>query len=196
MRNRIGILCVALGGVCLLAALGLSFRNYEEELRVERMTQEVLPELQTAIEEQAIEAPETNGAEIAPVTIGGAEYMGYLAIPALGLEFPVQSSWSYPQLKISPCRYAGSVSGGDLIIAAHNYKQHFARLHTLQAGDEIRLTDAAGRMFVYTVVQVGVLGNATVEEMTSGTWDMTLFTCTYGGKSRVAVRCIAEQTAV
>ena len=28
-----------------------------------------------------------------------------------------------------------------------------------------------------------------VEEMTSGTFDLTLFTCTYGGRSRITVYC-------
>ena len=28
-----------------------------------------------------------------------------------------------------------------------------------------------------------------VEEMESGDWDLTLFTCTVGGRTRVAVRC-------
>ena len=28
-----------------------------------------------------------------------------------------------------------------------------------------------------------------VKEMTSGDWDLTLFTCTVGGQSRVTVRC-------
>ena len=32
------------------------------------------------------------------------------------------------------------------------------------------------------------------EEMTDATdWDMTLFTCTYGGRERYALRCIRQQ---
>lgn len=41
----------------------------------------------------------------------------------------------------------------------------------------------------YQVASVEVLAPTAVEEMTSGTYDLTLFTCTYGGRSRVAVRC-------
>ena len=34
-----------------------------------------------------------------------------------------------------------------------------------------------------------VLEAGDVEEMTAGKWNLTLFTCTYGGKKRLAVRC-------
>jgi sortase A len=40
-----------------------------------------------------------------------------------------------------------------------------------------------------------ILSPFAVEEMTSGDWDMTLFTCTVGGQSRVTVRCVLEERA-
>ena len=51
--------------------------------------------------------------------------------------------------------------------------------------DDMRLE--VGR---YTVAELETLGKYDVEEMTSGDWDLTLFTCTYGGQSRVTVRCL------
>ena len=41
----------------------------------------------------------------------------------------------------------------------------------------------------YEVVGLDVLVPTAVEEMTAGDFDLTLFTCTYGGQSRVAVYC-------
>lgn len=202
MGKRIGRMCIALGGVCLLAALGLFLYNDMENSRAERMTQEILPELQTAIETQAepqtSEVPGEEAAASETLFIDGREYIGYLSIPALELNLPVQSDWSYPKLKVSPCRYTGSAAGGDLVIAAHNYKRHFARLYTLLPGDDVSFTDAAGKVFQYQVERVETLTPTAVEEMVSGDWDLTLFTCTYGGKSRVTVRCKAvtdEKTA-
>ena len=48
---------------------------------------------------------------------------------------------------------------------------------------------------VYTAVsgQDGVVSFTAVEEMTAGEYDLTLFTCTYGGQSRVTVRCDREE---
>ena len=47
----------------------------------------------------------------------------------------------------------------------------------------------AGIVFHYEVAAVEVLKSTAVEEMKAGDWDLTLFTCTYGGKSRCALRC-------
>jgi sortase A len=45
-----------------------------------------------------------------------------------------------------------------------------------------------GNVFVYEAAVVETLGPTDVEEMHSGDWDLTLFTCTVGGRSRVTVR--------
>ena len=42
--------------------------------------------------------------------VEGYDYIGVLSIPVLDLELPVMDSWSYPQLKLSPCRYEGSAA--------------------------------------------------------------------------------------
>ena len=101
----------------------------------------------------------------------------------------MQAEWSYPALKTSPCRYAGTPEAG-LVIAAHNYEQHFARLNLLTAGDAVEFTDVSGTAHRYTVMQVETLAPTAVEEMTGGDWNLTLFTCTYSGQARVTVRCV------
>ena len=76
-----------------------------------------------------------------------------------------------------------------MIIAAHNYRTHFGHLKELGTGDEVRFTDMEGNVFRYTVAELETLGKYDVDDMKSGDWDLTLFTCTYGGQSRVTVRC-------
>ena len=52
-----------------------------------------------------------------------------------------------------------------------------------------------GNVFRYEVVELETLMPTAIEEMTSGDWDLTLFTCTIGGGSRVTVRCeLAEKS--
>ena len=122
-------------------------------------------------------------------TVSQQSYIGVLRIPALSLELPVISEWSYPRLRIAPCRYTGSAYQNDLVIAAHNYRSHFGRLQTLSTGDEVTFTDMEGTVFSYRVAEVEILPPDAVSEMTSGQWALTLFTCTVGGQSRVTVRC-------
>jgi sortase A len=123
------------------------------------------------------------------VEIDGHTYIGYLSIPKLELELPIMADWSYPKLQISPCRYTGSVRGEDLVLMAHNYASHFGGLSKLSEGDSVIFTDMDGIITAYEVVAQDVLDPYAVEEMTSGDFDLTLFTCTYGGKSRVTVYC-------
>ena len=110
-------------------------------------------------------------------------------IPELELELPIMADWSYPKLQIAPCRYTGSVRGEDLVIMAHNYASHFGGLSKLLEGDSVIFTDMDGIVTEYEVVAQDVLDPYAVEEMTSGEFDLTLFTCTFGGHNRVTVYC-------
>ena len=123
------------------------------------------------------------------VNVDGNDYVGYIAVPELDLELPVLSEWSYPNLKISPCRYRGTVYKGDLVLCAHNYTSHFGNLKTLQPGAVITFTDMDGYVFTYRVVELEVLRPSDVGDMITGDWDLTLFTCTVGGRTRMTVRC-------
>ena len=122
-------------------------------------------------------------------TVKGQRCIGVLRIPALSLELPVINDWSYARLRIAPCRYTGSAYQDNLVIFAHNYTRHFGRLKNLSQGDEVIFTDVDGNVFRYEVVELETLSPYAVDDMTSGDWDLTMFTCTVGGKSRVTVRC-------
>ena len=124
--------------------------------------------------------------------IDGETYIGVVEIPSLELSLPVMSDWSYPQLKKAPCRYVGSVYSHDAVICGHNYDRHFGRLKELVPGDEVRFTDMDDNVFRYSVCAVEQLAKTAVEEMQTGDWDLTLFTCTKGGVMRVTVRCALE----
>lgn len=135
--------------------------------------------------------PETD-MEMPVKTVDGVDYIGVIAVPSLSLELPVASEWSYERLKISPCRYSGSVYSGDMVLCAHNYSSHFGQIKTLKPGDAVVFTDVDGNVYNYEVAELETLQPATVDEMKSGEWDLTLFTCTIGGQTRVTVRCDRE----
>ena len=74
-----------------------------------------------------------------PVTmVGDYEYIGVLDLPALNLSLPIMSDWDYERLKMAPCRQFGSAATDDLVIAGHNYINHFGSLGMLKAGDRRR----------------------------------------------------------
>ena len=121
--------------------------------------------------------------------IDGELYIGILEIPSRNLRLPIQSEWSYSGLRMSPCRYEGSAYLNNLIICGHNYDAHFGGLKYLEKGELVRFTDNDGNVFNYQVANTDVLDPTALNEMRSGAWDLTLFTCTIGGAARVTVRC-------
>lgn len=124
--------------------------------------------------------------------INGNEYIGIISIPDMDVMLPVLSTWSYPLLQIAPCLYEGNYKENSMIIAAHNYKSHFGKLSNLKSGAKIQFTSTEGVLYEYRVSQIEILEGTEVKKMKQGEYDLTLFTCTYGGESRVTVRCIAK----
>ena len=197
MENKKGAFCMAAGFLLVLAALLLTGYNVWDEGRAGDAADATFQALKFQTEEGQEELPEyilpdylvDPRFEMPTVEIDGYDYIGYLDIPSLELSLPVMSEWSYPQLKIAPCRYAGSVYLDDMILAAHNYDRHFGRLKNLEGGELVRFTDVDGNVFDFSVTELELLWPEQTEEMLSGEWDLTLCTCTLGGRQRVTVRC-------
>ena len=187
MRHKSGTICMILGAALILTALSLFIWNKWDDRRAGASADDILPRLEEQIGDSDL--PDPYDSRMSEAEIDGYSYIGYLSLPSLGLELPVMSDWSYPQLRIAPCRYYGSVKTGDLVIAAHNYSRHFGNIRDLMPGDIVYFTDMDGQVSEYEVVEVNILNPMDVEEMTSSGYALTLFTCTYGGQSRVTVRC-------
>lgn len=132
--------------------------------------------------------------EMPVTTLNGHEYIGILDIPSQSLSLPIMSEWSYPKLKIAPCRYSGSAYSGDLIIAGHNSNGHFSPIKKLGIGDEVRFTDVDGNMFIYSVIGIDVVDANDVPSMLAGSdvWDLSLFTCSHSARKRTTIRCKLE----
>lgn len=197
--NRKGKIFMIIGLLLIVAAFSLCVYNIWEGKRAGKSVKDAVGYLEEKIFEE--EASVSEEVEIIPDYIlnpdmempiehvNGNEYIGILNLPSLGRELSVMSEWSYSKLKISPCRYKGSVYQNNLIILAHNYMSHFGTLKNLHIGDSVTFTDVDGNVFFYQVAELEVLMPTAIEEMESGNWDLTLFTCTLDGQSRVTVRC-------
>lgn len=193
MKRRKGGRLMAAGALLLMLSAGLLARNLYQSCRAGQSANAALAQISASMAEPGILLPSavlTDPAMEMPVReIDGQEYIGVLEIPAKELTLPVISQWSDERLKIAPCRYAGSVYSGDLVIAGHNYASHFSRIKGLAVGDEVRFTDMDGNVFTYLASQIETLDGQDAAGMQAGEWDLTLFTCTYGGQNRAAVRC-------
>jgi len=182
-NNKRGIVFLATG-LLLLAAAGIwFFLNWEENQKAGDASSSLLQQLDMSIDANLA------GDNDSVVTVSGEKFCGKIMIDSLGLELPVYDGWSYKRLKNAPCRYSGSVESDDMILLAHNYKRHFGHLKNLSLNDRVCFVDAGGAEHWYQVAEIVTLHGTAVSDMFSGEWDLTLFTCTKGGKARVTVRC-------
>ena len=203
MRKGFGICCIVLGLCCLISSLGLIAYNRWEEEKAQDVSKNILQDVQEDIQDNTREESTSEEStqykseeisvdipkEMLTTQVDGYDCIGVLSIPVLELELPVLTDCSYAKLKIAPCHYFGSYYEKDFVIAAHNYQSHFGRLSELQPKDLILFTDISGTVYCYEVVLLETLpANATEEMITSG-FDLSLYTCTPGGASRVTVRC-------
>ena len=215
-RKQRGLLSITVGLLLIAAALFLASYNLYDELRAEQAARQVVNKLDAYFPSEAAPEASTNPAgdqeplvsdertvipdyvlypnmEMSVETINGIDFIGVLRIPTLELELPVISEWNYPNLKSAPCRYSGSAYLNNLILCGHNYASHFGSLKTLSEGDIATFTDIDGNVFIYKMVERETLNPTDIEGMESGNWDLTLFTCTVGGQSRVTIRFELEE---
>ena len=184
-------------------ALALLGYNQWDANRADQASQDALGKLEETLtetmedktkDEEPVVQPELDPEQEMTVTdIDGWGYIGYLSIPSIGLELPVMSEWSYAGLKVAPGRYSGSTYADNMVVCAHNYAKHFSPIKWLALGTQVYFTDMDGQRWSYEVSNVETIQPTDIDKMITASdedaWDLTLFTCTTGGRARCAVRC-------
>lgn len=195
MNKRRGVIWIVLGLLLLFGAAGLTVYNFNLDAMAGERSDVVMEELVRFLDDVPIRTvtPNTMEYDLAtepePLDLDGYQYMGLITFPTLELQLPVQHNWSYPNLQVSPCRMTGSPMTEDLVILAHNYTRHFGPLNRLEIGDEVSVTLIDGTTYIYHVDAKEIVPPTAVEDVTSGEWPLTLFTCTLGGRTRLVIRC-------
>ncbi len=196
--RKTGAALIGIGFFLIVVALTLVGYNIWDDYRAQSAVDSVIEQLSPETPDDSAAIPDyllDPTRDMPTEEIGGYRYIGKLSVPSLELELPVMETWDYERMKISPCRYSGTAYLNNLVICAHNYASHFGRLKNLSQGDTVIFTDIDGNLFTYEVSKIEILPGTALKEMQSGGWDLTLFTCTMSGQSRVTVRCKEAITA-
>lgn len=132
-------------------------------------------------------------------TSKGTQYRvdSILNIPSLQIRYPVISECTTELLKISLNKFWGREPNeiGNYCIVGHNYDGKdifFGKLHKLQNGDIVELQDKTGRTLKYEVYNKFIVvpkDTDCTSQRTNGKREMTLITCSDGGKTRLIVKC-------
>lgn len=121
-----------------------------------------------------------------------------LKIPKINIEYPVLSATSDALLFVSLNKYWGPQPNevGNYCIVGHYYEngKMFGKLHKLKNGDKAELTDLSGNTVTYQVYDKKVIEPTDVSctsQMVARDMqirELTLITCTNGGKQRLVVK--------
>lgn len=181
-----------IGTLCILVAAFIFVKNTFEDYKVNQTTQSITEQLIQDKDDPSNEKGrylKNPKMEMPVKEIDGYEYIGYVKIKRLGLKLPIMSSWSYEKIKISPARYQGSVYEDNMVLLAHNYHAHFGKLYQMEIGDEIVFYDMDDNEFIFKIKDKEEIRGDKLDELLSGEWDLTLFTCTLSGEFRTVIRC-------
>lgn len=184
MKNS-GINLIIIGSLFVFMSFGMIYYNKYENKNAGIRSKEVYNKIEESVKQISNNIEST---EMKVVNIDGYDYIGTLNIPSLSIKLPIMSDWDYNKMKISPCRYYGSVFTNDLVICAHSYDNLFGRLKELNVGDIVILTDMNNNKYYYEVKVTEVLLPRDVKEMIESGFDLTLYTCTTDALNRVTIR--------
>ena len=205
MRKKISIALIIIGALLLISAAALVVYNNQKAEKSAEESHKVLIKMKEMIpEEFVVNKQEENFQQIIEGThenlvenneekeyieIDGNKYIGIVRIPEINVELPVMKDWSYKKMDTAPCTYSGSLEDNDFMIMAHNYKGFFIDLKNLSSGSVIEFVKCDGELLRYEVNNIETIGGWNRDALFEGDdWDITLFTCTYSGYSRVVVR--------
>lgn len=132
-----------------------------------------------------------------PVVVSEGDPIAIIDMPAIGVSKYVVAGVETADLKKGPGHFSSTPFPGELgnaAIAGHRttYGEPFRRLDDLEIGDEIRITDLLGRVFVYRVTEQKIVAPSdswvvATDDYTRAT--LTLTTChpEYSAKQRLIV---------
>lgn len=185
-RQKRGFVFLLVGLLLLLAGVFIHWMQRQEDVAAGKTAAVLLQHLEDVT---STVTPNAEDMALPEKTYMGYSLIGEIALPWADIRLPVLNDWNEKMLKAAPCRYQGSISNGNMIIMAHNYKHHFAPLHTVTVGTEVTFTNTVGTTFHYRVAKIERLHRTEGEKLPSDVYPLTLFTCTTSGLERVVVRC-------
>lgn len=199
-RKTIGRICMIMG----LAVLSVPFflltygkiRNRELLKKVEQTILEGSEHEEGMQEEKGKACSD----ETEKTTHQEGDIIGIIEIEALNLKYPIVEGTENNQLSSGIGHItdtAGIGEKGNCVLAGHRgsrYGAYFKYLNKLNVGDTVRLTETGGKVYLYQVTDMKVVGAYDNSVKNQGEEkELTLLTCENSGTMRLIVRCIWKE---
>lgn len=127
--------------------------------------------------------------------IDGYKVIGIIKIPKINLEYPILETTTVETLNLSITKFLGKEINeiGNVTLAGHNNLSGvmFGKIKKLKVGDVIELTDIQNVTLKYEIFKTYIIDPNDISCILpeqEGTREITLITCTTGGKNRYIVK--------
>lgn len=127
--------------------------------------------------------------------INGYKVIGIIKIPKIDFEYPILETTTVETLNLSITKFWGKEINeiGNVTLAGHNNLSgvKFGKIKKLKVGDIIELTDIQNVTLKYEIFKTYVIDPNDISCILpeqEGTREITLITCTTGGKNRYIVK--------
>ena len=150
-------------------------------------------EIQEPIQEEKNTLPELEVVEVdMPSQIGNYEVLGEIEIPKIKVKKYILDSESLSPSEVTKFWGDAGIHGaGNFSIIGHNYKGIFHDLKKLENDDTFTITDTEGRQCTYVIYDSYIVEPddvSCIEDTLDGQREVTLITCTPGGKKRLILK--------
>ena len=212
-RKEIVRYITIMSSICFVAGTCFGAYHFYDELQIVRSNNEIVESMElseatneaeevssladngsyqvtSVVDTSSFKAVEEPVVEKSIVPADGRDYIGIIEIEKFGIKLPVLSTYTDADMKTTPCVYNGSKENDNLVIVGHNYDSQFGDFNLLKNNENFtaKLTLLDGSEYVYESKLMENLEPDQIDEMLSGDWDMTLFTCSYSGEKRITIR--------
>lgn len=195
-RNIIGIICILAGLIMLSVPFLFSYygemKNKELLKEVEETILEVTGNEKEVQENEGEACPD----EKEKTVYQTGDAIGIIEIAALDLKYPVIEGTGSSELSAGIGHIPDTArigETGNCVLAGHRgsrYGTYFKYLNRLCIGDEVKVTDKEGEVYLYEVAEITVVDpyDNSVKEQGEET-KLTLLTCENSGTMRLIVSC-------
>ena len=138
---------------------------------------------------------DNNTIEKMDIKIKGHQVVGIIKIPTINMEYPILETTTAETLNLSITKFWGKEINevGNVTLAGHNNLSGvmFGKIKKLKIGDIIEITDMQNATIKYEIFKTYVIDPNDISCILpekDGTREITLITCTTGGKNRYIVK--------
>lgn len=176
-------------------AIAVSFK-FIKEYNNQKKTKEIVTDINKKIKDT-----NSDTAEKMNIEIKGHQVIGIIKIPTINMEYPILETTTAETLNLSITKFWGNEINevGNVTLAGHNNLSGvmFGKIKKLKIGNVIELTDMQNITLKYEIFKTYIIDPNDISCIlpeNEGTREITLITCTTGGKNRYIVK--ARQTEI